>query len=53
VRILYTQNFTPGAFEDNYCSLNLKERKIGADITAEKEQPAILNFSKIKEKYAG
>ncbi len=32
---------------------NLTSRKVGADMNAEEEQPAIRNFQKLKEKYAG
>jgi hypothetical protein len=53
VRILYTQNFTPGVFDEKYFDKNLTTRKVGADMTAESEQPSIINFSKLKEKYAG
>ena len=31
VRILYTQNFTPGVFLPSYLSQNAKGRKVGAD----------------------
>ena len=31
VRILYTQNFTPGIFEPDYLTEDLKTRKKGAD----------------------
>lgn len=37
VRILYTQNFTPGVFDEKYNSADLKSRKIGADCDAEDE----------------
>ncbi len=53
VRILYTQNFTPGVFDDKYNSNDLKSKKIGADCDAEDEQPSKINFTKLKEKYAG
>jgi hypothetical protein len=53
VRILYTQNFTPGLFDNDYPSQQLKGRKVGGDSQAEEEQAVITNFTKIKEKYAG
>ena len=31
VRILYTQNFTPGVFDPDYNSDDLRTRKVGAD----------------------
>jgi hypothetical protein len=37
VRILYTQNFTPGVFEPEYNAEDLRTRKQGADETAEEE----------------
>ena len=53
VRILYTQNFTPGLFDAEYPSKIITGRKVGADSQAEESQQVILNFTKIKEKYAG
>lgn len=53
VRILYTQNFTPGAFEPDYVADDLRTRKKGADGTSEEDQAAQHNFTKLKEKYAG
>ena len=37
VRNLYTQNFTPGVFDDKYGSKDLRSRKVGADCDAEEE----------------
>ena len=37
VRILYTQNFTPGVFSPTYKSDNASGRKVGADGQAEEE----------------
>jgi hypothetical protein len=31
VRILYTQNFTPGVFDENYSQNDLITRKVGGD----------------------
>jgi hypothetical protein len=31
VRILYTENFTPGVFSPTYLSTNVRGRKVGAD----------------------
>ena len=53
VRILYTQNFTPGVFDPDYASKNARGRKIGGDAQAEEEQPTIRNFTKTKSQYAG
>lgn len=48
VRILYTQNFTPGCFSPTYKSSQVRGRKIGADAQADEEQAEILNFTRIK-----
>lgn len=53
VRILYTQNFTPGVFSPTYKALNVKGRKTGADTAAEEEQKEILDFTRIKTQFAG
>lgn len=53
VRILYTQNFTPGVFEPDYVSDDLKTRKKGADGGLDEEQANNLKFTKLKDKYAG
>ena len=53
VRILYTQNFTPGVFDDKYGSKDLRSRKVGADCDAEEEESTKLDFIKLKEKYTG
>ena len=37
VRILYTQNFTPGVFDESYVEKNLIHRKYGADSASEAE----------------
>ena len=48
VRILYTQNFTPGVFSQTYAAKSLRGRKIGGDVNADEEQPEILDFTRIK-----
>ena len=48
VRILYTQNFTPGVFLPSYASNALRGRKIGGVPEAEEEQAEILAFTRIK-----
>ena len=53
VRILYTQNFTPGVFDENYSQSDLKTRKVGADCESEAEQETAHRFAVTKEKYAG
>ena len=53
VRILYTQNFTPGVFSQNYNSRQLRGRKVGGIVDAEEEQPEINDFTKIKVQYSG
>ena len=53
VRILYTQNFTPGVFDANYPCQNARGRKVGGDAQAEEEQTHIINFTKIKSQFAG
>ena len=37
VRILYTQNFTPGCFSPSYKSSQVRGRKTGGDAQAEEE----------------
>jgi hypothetical protein len=53
VRILYTQNFTPGVFEPDYIAVDRTTRKKGADGNSEEDQTNKHNFTKLKEKYAG
>ena len=53
VRILYTQNFTPGVFDDSYVEKNLIHRKYGADSASEAEQPSLQNFQRLIDRYAG
>ena len=53
VRILYTQNFTPGVFSPTFAAKIAKGRKIGQDTDAEENQAEILNFTRIKTQYAG
>lgn len=37
VRILYTQNFTPGTFDDDYSCQDVRTKKVGGDSQAEEE----------------
>lgn len=53
VRILYTQNFTPGVFLPEYSTNALRGRKIGGVADAEEEQAEILAFTRIKSQYSG
>lgn len=53
VRILYSQNFTPGVFEPEYISEDLRTRKKGADGTSDHDLASKEGFTKLKEKYVG
>ena len=53
VRILYTQNFTPGMFDPHYKALDLLERKVGASNKDPKEQENLQQFTRTKETFAG
>lgn len=53
VRILYTQNFTPGVFSPDYASKQLRGRKIGGNPEADEEMAEIMAWTKIKGQYSG
>ena len=48
VRIVYTQNFTPGIFSPTYQAESARGRRVGGDADADDEQNEILNFTRIK-----
>ena len=53
IKILYTQNFTPGVFDKNYSCQNLNTRKMPPQLKNEEEQFQINFYNELKKQYVG